>query len=143
MARIARRPHLTLAELEQMLNERRAQLGVLARERDQLRGHLAAIDGKLRAIAGGASTGAILTRGGRARNSLSLVATLSNVLSEAKQPLNVGDIVEKVQAHGYRSTAANFRALVNQTLIKQRKLFANTGRGFYQFKQGKSLKLET
>jgi hypothetical protein len=51
------------------------------------------------------------------------------------KPLSVGDIVEKVQAAGYHSNAANFPALVNQTLIKQRKLFAKAGRGIYQIKK--------
>ncbi len=65
---------------------------------------------------------------------MSLVSTLTNVLSQAKKPLKVGEILEKVQASGYHSKAVNFRGLVNQTLIKQRKLFANAGRGLYQMK---------
>ena len=133
MPRIADRQRLTLSDLERMIQKRRSEIAALARERDQLINRIAAIDAKLRAV-GGKAAGAVLSRSGRGRNALSLVKTLSNVLSEAKKPLSVGEILGKVQASGYHSNAANFRALINQTLIKQRKLFSNAGRGLYQLK---------
>jgi hypothetical protein len=135
MPRIANQPRLTLSDLERMIEKRRAEVALLANEREQLRNRLAALDAKLRVLAGRASTGAVLSRGGRGRTGLSLVATLSNILSGAKKPLSVGEIVEKVQASGYYSKAANFRGLVNQTLIKQRKLFSNAGRGLYEYRR--------
>jgi len=134
MPKIAKRERLTLSDLERMLQKRRSEIATLARERDQLRDRIATIDGKLRALAGKASANAIFSRRGRGRNPMSLVSTLTNVLSQAKKPLKVGEILEKVQASGYHSKAVNFRGLVNQTLIKQRKLFANAGRGLYQMK---------
>jgi hypothetical protein len=48
--------------------------------------------------------------------------------------MSVGEIVEGVQRRGYRSGSANFRAIVNQTLIKE-KLFGSAGRGIYQLKK--------
>jgi hypothetical protein len=110
-----------------MLAKRRSALDELMRERAQLQKRMGAIDVKVRSLSGGGRASG-LTDGGRARNAMSLVA-------KADKPLGVRDIVEKVQAAGYLSNAANFRALVNQTLIKQRKLFANTGRGVYQLKK--------
>jgi hypothetical protein len=64
---------------------------------------------------------------------MSLVATLESVLASGK-PMSVGDIVESVQKQGYRSGSANFRAIVNQTLIKE-KQFSSAGRGVYQLKK--------
>jgi hypothetical protein len=41
-----------------------------------------------------------------------------------------------VQAGGYRSSSDHFRAIVNQTLIKERKRFSPSGeRGVYQLKK--------
>jgi hypothetical protein len=117
-----------------MLAKRRSALDELTRERSQVQKRMDALDVKIRSLSGGAGTPG-LTGSGRARNAMSLVAALSDVLTKADKPLVVGEIVEKVQAAGYRSNAANFRGLVNQTLIKQRKLFANTGRGTYQIKK--------
>jgi hypothetical protein len=125
---------LTIRDLERMLAKRRSALDELTRERSQVQKRMDALDVKIRSLSGGAGTPG-LTGGGRARNAMSLVAALSDVLTKADKPLRVGEIVEKVQAAGYRSNAANFRGLVNQTLIKQRKLFANPGRGMYQIKK--------
>ena len=50
--------------------------------------------------------------------------------------MRVGEIVEAVQAGGYRSNSANFRGIVNQTLIKERKRFAAADRGLYQLRSG-------
>jgi hypothetical protein len=125
---------LTIRDLERMLAKRRSALDELTRERSQVQKRMDALDVKIRSLSGGAGTSG-LTGGGRARNAMSLVAALSDVLTKADKPLRVGEIVEKVQAAGYRSNAANFRGLVNQTLIKQRKLFANPGRGMYQIKK--------
>ena len=46
----------------------------------------------------------------------------------------VARIAEAVQRGGYRSNSANFRAIVNQTLIKDKR-FGSAGRGMYQLKK--------
>jgi hypothetical protein len=46
----------------------------------------------------------------------------------------VGDIVDKVLATDYRSHSANFRGIVNQTLIKDKR-FTSAGRGMYQLRK--------
>ena len=45
----------------------------------------------------------------------------------------VGDIMDKVLATGYKSKSANFRGIVNQTLIKDKR-FAQVERGVYELK---------
>ena len=128
----------SIADLERALQRRRAEYTKLLKERVGLERRLGVIDAKLRALGGGRGGGvmntAYTTASGRARNSQSLVATLTDVMTKANKPLNVGEIVEKVQASGYRSNSINFRALVNQTLIKERKRFSNAGRGLYRIK---------
>jgi hypothetical protein len=132
MPRPPRRNGLTIVDLERLLRKRRSAIDELMRERAYLQKRADILDAKIRLLAGRSVVG----NGGasRPRNAVSLVATLDQVLAKSGKPLNVGDIVEKVLATGYQSKAANFRALVNQTLIKERKRFANAGRGMYEIK---------
>lgn len=71
--------------------------------------------------------------GARARNAVSLIEAITKVLEKARGPLKVGDIMQKVLASGYRSTSDNFRGIVNQTLIKEKK-FKCFSRGTYQLR---------
>jgi len=119
----------SISDLERMLNDRRSALQKLAKQRAKAQKKLAIIDreiGRLGGVAGGGG-------GGRVKNSMSLVATLGTVL-KGKDSMQVGDIVDAVKAHGYRSNSANFRGIVNQTLIKESQ-FASAGRGLYRLKK--------
>jgi hypothetical protein len=121
--------------LQQMLDTSRRKLTVLQKQRDRVQKKLDKIDRKIASIAGG-RVAAAGGRGGRgpAQNAKSLVATMEGVLKDAGKPLPVGDILDRVRAAGYRSNSANFRALINQTLIKEKR-FTPTGRGVYQLKK--------
>jgi ribonuclease PH len=55
-------------------------------------------------------------------------------LRDSGKALPVGDIVTAVLRKGYRTNSANFRGIVNQTLIKE-KQFSSAGRGIYQLKK--------
>ena len=129
---------LTITQLESMLYSRRAQIENLTRQRNRVLKQLATIDDKIKKLGGTLRGGAgtpSLTAGGRARNAKSLVGTMEEVLTKAGKPLSVGEIVEAVEASGYRSNSDNFRAIVNQTLIKERKHFTNAARGVYGIKK--------
>ena len=138
MARPRSNGALTIAQLERLLDNRRREAAELQRERNKLMRQLDALDRRLGSLAGpggrsrnGSSGGG---GGGRARNPKSLVASMEAVLSRAGKPMSVGDIVDAVKAGGYRSNSANFRGIVNQTLIKEKR-FGSTGRGIYQLKK--------
>jgi hypothetical protein len=113
-----------------MLNVRRAELAKLQKQRAGLVRELASVDRSIARI-GGIAGG----KGSRARNEQSLTETLQSVLSDGGKPMAVGDILAAVEATGYRSSSANFRGIINQTLIKERKLFSSAGRGIYQLKK--------
>jgi hypothetical protein len=119
---------LSLGELQSMMRRQTNRLSKLKRERAKLLTKLAGIDREIASI-DGASGGGV-----RARNPKSLVATLESVLSRSGKPMAVGDIVAAVKATGYRSNSENFRAIVNQTLIKESR-FAQASRGMYQLKK--------
>jgi hypothetical protein len=59
---------------------------------------------------------------------------MESILKSAGAPMSVGDILSGVQRSGYQSNSGNFRALVNQTLIKEKR-FAQASRGMYQLKK--------
>jgi hypothetical protein len=125
-----------IAQLERILQGRRTELNRLERQRSELQRKLDGVDrqilklnGSLRGRRGVGGGGP----GSRARNEHSLVEAIESVMKGGKA-MRVGDIVEAVQAGGYRSNSANFRGIVNQTLIKERKRFAAADRGVYQLK---------
>ena len=120
---------LSIARLESMLRERKSELNMLRRQREKVQQQLNEIDRRIASLGGSKMRG-----GGRARNAESLVATLEAVLRGSGKPMKVGEIVDAVQKRGYQSSSANFRGIVNQTLIKE-KQFSSAGRGLYQMKK--------
>jgi hypothetical protein len=136
MARPRMLDSMTIAQLEGLLSTRRTRLTQLARDRKKAQTKLDAIDRQIaqlngRAMRGGGGGGG---GGGRVRNETSLVQAMATVLKDGK-PMRVGDIADAVMRGGYRSNSANFRGIVNQTLIKERKQFQSAGRGLYQIKK--------
>jgi len=126
-----------IAQLERILQDRKTEVTRLERLRSELQRKLDGVDRQIAKLAGGLR-GLRGRRGGggtRARNEMSLVEAIETALRGGK-PMRVGDIVDAVQGAGYRSNSDNFRGIVNQTLIKERKRFAQAGRGVYQLKGG-------
>ena len=127
---------MSIAQLEQMLAGRKAELNQKMREHSKLLGRLQELEGDIRRLGGSAGRGRgrrMAGGGRRARNEKSLTETLEDVLKSGK-PMGVGDIADAAQKSGYRSNSANFRSIVNQTLIKDKR-FTSAGRGVYQLKK--------
>ena len=120
---------MTIAQLEGLIATRHDRLKKLSQERNQTQRQLDKLDEAIRKLGGRGSNG----NGRRGRNEMSLVATLQAVLAPGK-PMGVGEIVEAVQERGYRSNSANFRGIVNQTLIKEKQV-TSAARGVYQLKK--------
>ena len=133
MARPSSTGSMTIAQLENVLNNRRIQLNQLVKERNRAQQKLDTIERQISRLAGrGMSNGA--GGGSRVRNPASLVSTMENILKGTSKPMPVGDIVDAVLKTGYKTNSANFRGIVNQTLIKE-KQFNSAGRGLYQLKK--------
>jgi hypothetical protein len=128
---------MSISQLRSLLSSHTSELRKLQKQRAGLLRQIAKVDGRIAKL-DGAPTGGGRRRvgaGTRARNKTSLVDTLKDVLGKKGKPLPVGEIVEAVLATGYKSSSPNFRAIVNQTLIKERKSFSPTGRGVYGLKK--------
>ena len=130
MPRFRSAPNISLSELTAMVSRRRRELTKLHEERRELQRDLDRLDRAIARIEGDGGRG---HRGGRVRNDMSLVATMAQVLAKAGKPMAVSDIVQSVQQKGYRSGSANFRALVNMTLVKDDR-FQGVSRGVYELK---------
>jgi len=125
----------TIAQLEQMLGKCKSERQKLERERNKVARRLQQLDSRIHALGGNGRGG----RGGggagsRVRNEKSLTEMLESVLGKSNKPMKVGDIADAVQSGGYRTNSANFRGIVNQTLIKDKR-FTSAGRGLYQMKK--------
>lgn len=121
---------LSLTDLQSFIRRQNVRLAKLKREHGKLTTRLKQVEREMSVIAGDGAPGGA----GRVRNAKSLVATLEEVLTRGGKPMKVGDILEKVKATGYRSGSANFRAIINQTLIKE-KQFQQVDRGTYTLKK--------
>ncbi|MGD0387857.1 MAG: hypothetical protein ABSC42_02785 [Tepidisphaeraceae bacterium] len=120
----------SIAQLEKLLGIRRSKLTALDRLRSKLVKRLEGLDAKIASLGGSARS-----RGGRVRNKLSLNESILAVLKRKGGPMTVGEIVSAVLAGGYASRSANFRGIVNQSLIKDKR-FVNSGiRGSYQLRK--------
>lgn len=134
MARTAE-PAFNLAELQRLISRRQKELTKLERKRSTLSRRLDAIDRRISEIGGGVNGRRGGGRGrGRARNDQSLVESIHSVLGKAGQAMKVSDISDAVRKAGYQSSSPNFRSMVNQQLIKDKR-FHSASRGHYQLKK--------
>lgn len=116
---------LSTEDLQAELRRRERQITQLHRKRERLVRQLEDIDAQI--IAEGGIVGDASTRK-RFRNDSNLADALVDLLSE--HTMTVTEATQRVQDAGYRTTAANFRTIVNQTLIRDER-FKRVARGLY------------
>lgn len=114
---------MTTQELQDQLRLRERRVRSLERKRDRLTEQLEEINLEIHKLGGSHAAG-----GRRPRNAQNLSDSLAAVL-KGKQ-MNVTEVTAAVQEAGYITTAANFRTIVNQRLI-QDKRFKKVSRGVY------------
>jgi hypothetical protein len=128
---------LSITDIHRELKKRAHKAKVLAHRRDALLAKAAKLDAQIRSYGGTASTSgrsfAGLTARGtprkRPQNTTGLAEALVNTLKG--KTMGVTEVANAVQQNGYKTSAENFRTIVNQALIKHRKLFKKIARGKY------------
>lgn len=135
----------SMAALERALAKRRRVAERLEARRDRLAKRLAEIEAALQLVHGapGAErqpaeqapvrTGRVRRRRKGAGGGLSLLDAIGEVLKRAKEPLRASQVMEQVEAAGYRSRAKNFTHLVSKALGRHPQA-ARAGRGLYVYK---------
>jgi DNA-binding transcriptional MerR regulator len=120
---------LSLAELERMLEGRRAELAELTERRERLAAELAECDAQISRLSGDRRRGrppkvAVRRKPGqrgRIRNQPPLKNVILDVLQKSKKALSVDEIMERVQASGYKSRSDEFRKVVYLNLFNLKK----------------------
>lgn len=117
---------MSITQLQAELRRRGRRAKTLRRRRDRLAARLAKLDHEIMMSGGSAGLG-----GGRVRprNATNLAEALHKVLNG--KTMGVTEVAEAVQRAGYRTGAENFRTIVNQCLIKNKKVFKKVRRGQY------------
>lgn len=149
----AKLSRVSTVDLRNELNRRQSQAGALMARRTKLAAELAGIDAELDAFepvdtapvkrGPGRPPGRTAKRGlpdrkprkanrgakTRSENSMTLTDSLQKVLKN--KTMGVTEVSVAVQKAGYKTNAENFRTIVNQTLIKNPKIFKKISRGLY------------
>jgi hypothetical protein len=134
MPRTSLLSRLSVENLKRLIDDRERDLKRLLKQRAKLEKQLRAIDRMIATVAGDGVVGQARGMGsGRRRNSETLPAVIARVLEKAGQPMKVGDIAQQVERAGYQSSSANFRGIVNQALVKDKR-FISPARGLYSVK---------
>ena len=115
---------LSMSELQAEINRRSKGVSKLVKKREKYIAMLAEIEKQISA-AGGTIGG----RGGRRASGAGLKESIARILTG--KPMNVSDIAEAVLKSGYISSSPNFKVMVNQQLIANKKLFKRVERGLY------------
>jgi hypothetical protein len=114
------------------LQSRRSKLVKFERQRSTLERRLTVLNAKIASLGGEVAGRG--RKGGRVHNARSLPETITHVLTTHGKPIKVSELVKAVLAGGYKTHSANFRGIVNQALIKDKR-FVATERGIYTIKK--------
>ncbi len=141
---------LSTSALQAELHRRRGALDRLERKRNSLAATLARLDAEIERIAGvptaargmtvvhsgGRRAARGVTKAGaprkRPKNDSNLVEALKALLTG--KTMSVTQASAEVQKAGYKTSSANFRTIVNQTLIREKNTFKKVSRGQYTSK---------
>ncbi len=118
--------NMSTAELQRELRKRERGLRGLQRTRERLASRIQELDAQIMEL-GGVITGLGGVRK-RAKNDAKLVDALVKLLSGKTMGVTEASIA--VQKAGYKTTSPNFRTIVNQALIKDKR-FKRVERGQY------------
>lgn len=128
--------NISTKDLAREMRSRQRKLGTLHKRRDNLLRRASAIETEISELGGELSAMSLASgkrgrRGGgkRFKNDVSLVEALHKAL-KGKQ-LGVTEVMNAVLASGYKTSAENFRVMVNQALLKHTDKFKKVSRGLY------------
>ena len=114
---------LTIAQLEKLLTSKRTRLESLRKKKELLEKDLAKVEQKIVDIGGVIPGGRKASRGRRGQNPRSVKQMMIEILLSNKKGLTLEDLSAQVVANGYKTTSANFKATVYQTIYNNQKHF--------------------
>ncbi len=135
MAKSKNLAEISTTELQSEIRRRERELKALHKRRERIARQLEEIDAEIGMHGGDLSK--LASSGGRKRprNESNLADALADVLRD--QTMSVTQLTTAVQEAGYRTTSPNFRTIVNQTLLKDKR-FKRVARGQYTVSGGRA-----
>ena len=107
----------TVAQLERLLQRKRARLEGLIQKRDRLQKSLSRVERQIAEIGGAVPAGTALRKPRkRPKNGKTLLQTVHEVLTQHKKGLSLKDLTSKVLESGYKTGSTNFQNTVYQCL---------------------------
>ena len=129
-------PMTSIADLERLLDEKKAQLQDLVQQRERLQKELDKLDAQ---IQGAASVDGPVRRklGGkrRVKNEMSLRAAVQQVLNKNKKGLSLADLETAISETGYKSGSSNFRNVVYQAVYNSADIVRDDKTGHYKLQK--------
>jgi methionine salvage enolase-phosphatase E1 len=126
----------SIADLERLLDERKAKLQDLLQARDRLQKQLDDLDAQIQDAA--SVDGPLIRRRGRKRrvkNETSLKAVVQQVLAKNKKGLSLADLEAAVTETGYKSGSHNFRNVLYQAAYHSPDIARDEKTGLYKLKK--------
>src|SRR5262245_37316745 len=112
---------LTVAQLERLLNKRRARLEALTQRRDSLLKQLARVDEQIAAIGGLPAEGQKVRRKRkRPKNTMTLLQAVTDVLGQHKKGITLKELAQKIRQKGYKTVSTNFENTIYQIIYNNR-----------------------
>ena len=143
---MAKSSNLSLAELESLLKEQKSRLDSLKKKQAQLEKELGGVNSEIAALEGksskrgkrgrpsGSTSKKKTVRRRRAKNAKPLKEYVNDVLSANKKGLTLQQVMDKVQAAGYKSKSKNFKNVLYQCLYHTEEFVLDPKKGTYTLK---------
>ena len=123
---------MSVAELEQILENRKVKAVELVKRRDELQKELDEIDRQIVEIMGDGRV--VRRRRRRLKNEMSLRTHVLELLSKSKKGFSMADLTSKIMDAGYKSSSRNFRNVLYQCLYNTEGVTFDQATGCYKLK---------
>ena len=143
---MAKASNLSLAELESLLKEQKSRLDSLKKKQAQLEKELDGVNAEIAALEGkgsrkgkrgrpaGSTSKKKTVRRRRAKNAKPLKEYVKDVLASNKKGLTLQQVMDKVEAAGYKSKSKNFKNVLYQCLYHTKEFVLDSNKGTYTLK---------
>jgi hypothetical protein len=123
---------MSVAELEQILEDRKVKAVDLGKRREELQKQLDEIDRQILEVMG--DNRVVRRRRRRLKNEMSLRSHVLELLGKSKKGFSMADLTTRIMEAGYKSSSRNFRNVLYQCLYNTEGVTFDQASGCYKLK---------
>ncbi len=123
---------MSVAELEQILEDRKVKAVDLVKRREDLQKQLDDVDRQIVEVMG--DNRVVRRRRRRLKNEMSLRSHVQELLGKSKKGFSMADLTSKIIDSGYKSSSRNFRNVLYQCLYNTEGVTFDQATGCYKLK---------